>query len=245
MASITANGIVLRYADYKESDRMLTVYTREYGKLDVSARGCRRQGNRLMNFTQPFVYGEMVLFLNRGRYSLDSCEVKEAFYGIRTDVLSFAAGSYLLAAVNAATVSEERNEAVFDLLYYSLSFITYGTADARDLALASVSKLLDISGYCPAILRCARCGADIRSEKQLRFSARAGGVLCSACLEEGEQVSALSLEAVRRMLLLPVRELDRVKLPERVRAELLPLLNSYAEYVFETRLKPYELLCDA
>lgn len=244
MALLTANGIVLRYADYKESDRMLTVYTREYGKLDMSARGCRRPGSRLMNAAQPFVCGEMVYFSNRGRLSLDSCEIRESFYQLRTDVRSFAAGSYLLAAVNAATIGEERNEAVYDLLYYALSFLTYGVADGRDVALACLVKLLDISGYCPALVRCARCGVDVRNEKRLRFSAESGGALCPEC-SGGEPVTALSLEAVRRMLLLPVGELDRVKLPDRVRAELLPLINKYAEAVFEVRLKPYELLCEA
>ncbi|MBQ9833423.1 MAG: recombination protein O N-terminal domain-containing protein, partial [Clostridia bacterium] len=53
MPLITVDGIVVRNADYKENDRMLTVFTREYGALGVSVRGCRRKGSTMLACSEP------------------------------------------------------------------------------------------------------------------------------------------------------------------------------------------------
>ena len=79
MPTWTLTGIVLRYANYRDSDRILTILTRERGKLSAAARGCRKPNSRLFGCSELFTYGEYVLFEGKGKMTVDNCDVRERF----------------------------------------------------------------------------------------------------------------------------------------------------------------------
>ena len=162
------------------------------------------------------------------------------------DVERFAAGAYMLALANGGAVTEQPNEALLSLLLYALSFTAYSDCAPLDLALCFAVRCLNILGYSPAITRCAACGRDLRAAQELHFSSAAGGALCAACVKgfmmDAVPVSALSLEAVRRMLLLSDQEMGKVRLPEQVRKELKYAINSYAEHALERRFQAFSCL---
>ena len=70
MPLLTVDGIVIKNADYKENDRMLTVFTPEYGALGVSVKGCRKKGNTNIACSEIFSFCEFVLFENNETDSL-------------------------------------------------------------------------------------------------------------------------------------------------------------------------------
>ena len=65
MPVICADGIVTRYANYRESDRILSIFTIERGRIDVKARGCRKPQSPLVNVCQPFVFGQFEIFTGK------------------------------------------------------------------------------------------------------------------------------------------------------------------------------------
>ena len=239
MASLTLNGIVLRHANYRDNDRILTIFTREQGTVTAAARGCRKCGSALLACSEIFTYGEFVLFEGRGRYTVDACDVRERFYALREDMDRLAAGAYMLSVAEACTPKGQQSEALFDLLYYALSYAAYGKQAPVDVALCFLARCLAILGYTPRLTRCACCGEDLRALPRLGFDPCAGGAVCGACMRpDSIAVSPLSLEAVRRMLLLSNQDMEKVALPERVRTELKAALNAYAEHVLERKLRP-------
>lgn len=246
MPSLTVNGIVTRYANYRDNDRILTLFTRERGLIPVGARGCRRPKSPILPASELFVSGEFVLFYNRERYSLESAEVREPYYPLREDIAKFSAGAYMLSLINEGLAAEQPNEKLLSLLLYALTFTAYSDIDPVDTAVAFAVKCLDTLGYRPALVRCASCGFDLRAEKTLHFSASAGGALCTACSrgfrQDAAEMSALSLEALRRILLLAPNEIGKVRLPERVRTELKHAVNDYAEHVLERKFKAFSCL---
>lgn len=246
MSQFTVNGVVTRYADYRESDRILTILTRELGLISAKARGCRRPKSPLMQAGELFVYGEFVLFKSADKYTLDSCTVQESFYPLREDIARFGAGAYMLSIVNECATAEERADALLSLLLYALSYTAYNACDPVDMAVCFAIKSLALMGYMPAITHCAVCGADVRGQSVIRFSGAQGGALCPNCeLEagmEGADVSPLSLEALRRILALSDVDLKKVVLPARVRTELKEAVNFYAEHILERKLKAYDCL---
>lgn len=246
MPSLTVNGIVTRYANYRDNDRILTLFTRERGLITVGARGCRRPKSPLLPASELFVSGEFVLFHNRDKYTLESAEIREPFYPLREDIARFSAGAYMLSLVNEGLAAEQRNEALFSLLLYALTYTAYSEAVPVDIAVAFAAKCLDSLGYRPAMTHCGACGTDLRTGKELWFSPRAGGALCAVCShgfrQDVGEISALSLEALRRILLLAPNEIGKVRLPERVRMELKHAVNGYAEHVLERKLKAFSCL---
>lgn len=226
MPTLTVNGIVTSCTDYRDNDRILTLLTIEQGRVDVKARRCRKPTAPLLPCTQPFAYGEYELYFAHDRYVVTAAELKESFYPLREDYERFAYADACAKLCTLALQRDAADRALFSLLYHSLSFLAYGDATPAELFCAFLLRCLDVSGYCPAIVRCANCGRDLRDEPKLYFSAARGGALCASCAGGARPVQKLCLEVMRRILLLKDDELGRVRLNEALLTELSVLLTA-------------------
>ncbi len=227
MATLCLNGIVTSYTDYRDNDRILSLFTFEQGRVDVKARNCRKPTAPLLNCAQPFTYGEFELFYYNNKYTVNQFELKESFYALREDFERFSIASMATRLCQDVVQPDQPNEALFSLLYHTLSFLAYGENEPIDLALCFLIRYLKIIGYCPAITNCANCFRDLRQDRQLYFSAARGGAVCLACMQGERPISKLALEAMRRMLLLLDVEMQQVVLKEELRAELMEVLTAY------------------
>lgn len=237
MAFETLNGIVLRYADYRENDRILTLLTREQGLISVTARGVRSKGSSASSLVRDaYCYGEFVIYERNGIPYVSSSTIIESFYPLREDY------DKLVAAAQAAHITEKlamskQGDELFSLLYHTFSFIAYGTAEPIDLLLCFTAKCLCFAGYEPMLIRCTACGASVTDLKSIPFSNKNGGALCEDCGRGEPRYSALALEALRRMIILKTTDMDKVRLPEKIRPELDKLIFDYAEYVLEQPIR--------
>ena len=219
-------AIVTGYADYRDNDRMLTLFSAEHGRIDCKARNCRKPTAPLLACSQPFVYGEYELFINFDRSVVNGCEVLETFYPIREDVDRFMSASAATQLCNAVIKHGSEDTELFSLLYHILSFLAYTDSDPKDLLIAFLLHFLSISGYRPSLTRCAVCRRDIRHDAVLYYSAEAGGTVCNACPHGSNPVSRLALEAMRRILLLSYDELIRVVLKDDLKREIFRILRN-------------------
>ena len=239
MAFETLKGIVLKYADYKENDRILTLLTRERGLVSLTARGVRTGKKANASAVKDaYCCGEFVVYERNRMLYVSSSSLIEAFYPIREDYDRLTAAAQIARMAEKAA-SNEKNEPLFSLVYHSLSFLAYSKVEPVDLVLAFASKLIVVEGYEPLITRCSVCGRSVLSESSIRFSNSHGGSVCSECAGDEPTYSPSSMEAFRRMILLEPREMDRVRLTEAMRSELNKLLIDYIEFSFEqpVRLK--------
>jgi len=241
MPVICADGIVTRYANYRENDRILSIFTIDHGRMDVKARGCRKPQSPLVNVCQPFVFGQFEIYTGKERSTVNACEIKETFYPIREDYERFSIGSVMLRLTHDAAMENEPNQALFSLLYHALSFLAYGNSAPRDLLCCYLVRYLSATGYRPAITTCAQCGRDIRGDAVVRFLPR-GGAACTACSQYGEPISKTALEGMRRMLVMEDSEMDRVKLSDPVRKEILHHLSAYTSASLEYGMRALSIL---
>lgn len=244
MGEIKTKAIVLSAVDYGEQDRILTLFSREYGRIDVKARACRKAASPLLPCVQPFVYGEYVLFRYKEKTVVSQCEVIETFFSLREDVERFAAAGFAASLCRGTVQEEEGNEQLFDLFYRTCSYLAYGENSIKDTLIAFLAHFLAVTGFQPAITHCARCGKDLRQEKQIRFSAELGGALCLSCGTFQKQVQPLTLEAIRRVLLLTPADLDRVHLRDPLAGDVYTLLKDYALYCIPGAQKAADMLED-
>lgn len=237
MSLLTLSGIVTRYADYRDNDRMLTILT-EQGSIAAAARGCRRPNSPLLSASELFVYGEFVLFEKQGKHSVNACDVRESFYPLRQDMDSFYAAAHMLEMANGLAEDGANCGELLKLLYYALTYTAYTDCHPIDMALVFTAKSLAVMGYTPAITHCAACGEDLRGLPRMGFDPASGGAVCGGCMApDCKKITPLSLEALRRMLLLTPEDIKKVMLPEETRTELRSALVGYGEYVLERKLR--------
>lgn len=187
MPQITTNAIVLRRANYRENDRMLTLFSPTLGRIDALSRGCRRQKSPLMAASEVFCAGEYVLYQAGERTTVVSCAVTDTYYPLRDDYERLAHGMYALELCAAAVQPMQENERLFLLLLRTLAHLCYGQAAPRRVTAVFLMGMTSLLGFRPQVGRCARCGRPIEASPVgedapvAAFSAEQGGVLCTAC----------------------------------------------------------------
>ncbi len=202
---ITTKAMVLRRSDWRDYDRMVTLFSPDMGRVEAVVRGCRRPRSPLINAAEPFCAGEYTLSEEKGRFTVTACQVQESNFPIRQDVDKLTHGAYYLHLTGLAALPGEANEELFLLTLKALAFLSYSTLPPELITAAFELHFLQLSGQAPRVDRCVTCGRDVStpagSSGPLRFSERLGGAVCGRCaLDAREPLSPLS-EGARRILL--------------------------------------------
>ncbi len=149
---ITTKALVLRGVDYRESDRILTLFTQEQGKLTVSARGCRKKGSAIAAGCQLLAWSEMVLYDYQGRWAVKEASTERLFLGIRDDIGRLALGCYFAEAAELLAVEGEENSELLSLILNSLHALDRMQEKPLSLVKAAFEwKAMALAGYEPLI----------------------------------------------------------------------------------------------
>jgi len=183
MKTIKTDGIVLRYANYGENNRMLTLLTPEMGLLPVSARGCRSAKSKNLPAGELFSAGEYMLHVRDDRHSVASFHLQQNFYAIREDFDKLAHGVYWLNLAEAAAQPGEEARRLFRMLLLSLAVLCYGDIPYRSLTAIFLMQFAMLQGFAPRLDGCARCGV-VMAERMF-YDVDAGGVCCADCAWHG------------------------------------------------------------
>jgi len=187
MAQFAVNAIVVRRADYRENDRMITLFSPTMGRIDALCRGCRRQKSPLMAASELFCTGEYVLYQTGDRATVVSCQVEDTYYALRNDYERLAHGMYALELCAAAIQPAQENERLFLLLLRTLAHLCYGDAEPRRVTAVFLMGMTSLLGFRPQVGRCAKCGTPVLQGKAQEetliaaFGPETGGVLCPGC----------------------------------------------------------------
>jgi DNA repair protein RecO (recombination protein O) len=236
--SYRVEAIVLRHADWGEADRILTLYTRESGKLRVVAKGARRIKSRKAGHLEPFTRVSLQLAKSRSVPIVTQAETADAYLPLRDDLVKTATASTVIEMLDRFTYEDEsENPAIYRLLAETLGRI----ADLPD-PWAAVRyyeiHLLDLLGYRPQLVNCANCGEEIQAEDQY-FSIVQGGVLCPRCgarLQGRRSISMEALKVLRHFQRSSYAEAQRLKPKPEARAEVEAVIQIYITYLLEREL---------
>jgi len=175
-------GIVLRVVDTGEADRVVTLLTRERGKVAAFARGARASRRRFGGSLEPFtlVAAEVRERSGSELLGLDSVSPLDAFGGIRGDLARIACAGYAAELARELVRDHQPHEDLFDLLAAYLAALD--AAPARPAALRAFELLaLRAAGLSPRLDACARCGGPLDAGRPVRLDPGQGGLLCGAC----------------------------------------------------------------
>ena len=172
------NGVVLRTVNYRDFDRMLTLFTREEGRLSACARGAHRQKSPLSAASTLFCTGEYVLEEKNGRFFVKSCMLDAAYYPLRENPTRLAYASALVQVCEEIVQPGQPMPELYDMLLRALAYLAYDAqTPCENIVLPFLMRAMVLSGHGVMLTRCAVCGGRIRDA---RFDPRAGGVICAA-----------------------------------------------------------------
>ncbi len=238
--SFKLEAVVLRHSDWGEADRIISLFTRQQGKIRAVARGVRKIRSRKAGHLEPFTRVTLQLAKSKDLPIITQAETISAHSEIRSDLLLIGYASYVVEVLDKFTYEEGENIPLYNLLVDTLKRLS-APEEHQDLQLVVryyELRLLDHMGFRPELFRCVFCGEAIQPEDQY-FSAERGGAVCPRCGTGVPGMRPVSLNALRYL-----RHLQRSSYAEARRAqpsadhyrEMETLIQHYLTYILERGL---------
>lgn len=225
---LKTEGLVLRETEYQDSDKLLTVLTRDRGLLTLRARGVRSRSSRLKSGCQLLAYSEFTVFENRGKMRIDEAVPISLFMPLREDIERLALASYVAQVAEVLSQEDCPGGELLLLCLYTLQALSEDKRDRGLIKSAFELRVACLGGYTPMVDACAVCG----HPQPDRFHVSAGSVQCAACLLEEERGIRLpiqpgALEAIRYVVSCPLRKLFSFQLGEQASKQLADVAETY------------------
>lgn len=219
-------GIVIRSIDYGETNKIITIYTRELGKVGVMARGAKKPNSRLTSITQLFTYGTFMFQRSNGLGSLQQGEIIHSLRGIREDIFLTAYASYISELLDKSTENTERNPYLFELLKQTLIYLD-DEVDPDILVNIFEMKMLSVLGLNPQLDSCTVCG---NKDGNFHFSIREGGFICHLCYQKDPYrlpISPMTVKLLRLFYYFDLNRLGNISVKPETKKELKNVIQAY------------------
>jgi DNA repair protein RecO (recombination protein O) len=229
-------GVVLKTIKLGEADRIVTIFTRDHGKVRAVAKGIRKTKSRFGGRLEPFTRVQLLIYRGRNLDTITGVDIVDSFHDVRRDYVRLASASALVELVEKITPDRERAFSTYALLIAGLRALAEDKGGT--VVPAFLVKLLSISGYHPELRSCAGCG-----DQGLLggFSPAMGGAVCQTCW--GEDQDSIGI-APGHLLLISQLLASEFGLAADADAadEVTQVLRRYAEYHLERPLRGLQLL---
>jgi len=236
--SFRIEAVVLRHADWGEADRLLTLYSRERGKVRAIAKGARKMRSRKAGHLEPFTRVTLQLAKGRDLLIVTQADTLDAYLPMREDLIKTSHASYVVELLDRFTYEEELESFdIFRLLTGTLSLVASETDPWLAIRYYEV-RLLNFLGYRPHLFECANCGEEIQPVDQF-FSPAAGGVLCPKCgrgLPGAWEAPVEVIKYLRHFQRSDYAGAKRARPRPEVREAVERLLQRYITYLLEREL---------
>lgn len=239
-------ALILRSRNYGETDRLLTLLTRERGKIGAIAKGARKPTSRLRGGIQPLTQCQLLLHDGRNLHTVTQAEPIEAFAGLHGNVERFAHASYMAELIDKLTPDGSGSD-LFPLL---LTFWHLLDAYPANLVTRLFElRLLAQIGYCPELHQCIDCGKTIELQVSGAippvYSSQMGGIVCEGCRHRHTDVIPVApntLALLRHMLTTDPRQVGRIKVGDRILQQVTHILQESIRCRYEGNLRSWAVI---
>ena len=201
--SYRSEVVVLKSAPIGEAGLIVTLYSRDAGKLRAVARGARKPSGKMVGHLEPLNKVELAVVRSRsgGLDTITQAQIVELFTSLKGNLEGISRGIYVAELVDGFGAEGSPNGELYSLLVDTLRFLD--DLGNGELALRYFElQLLKCSGFMPELYRCVECRKELSPGNHL-FSPEAGGTLCPDCTPAA-RIMRLSVQALKVM-----RFLDR------------------------------------
>ena len=245
MPTYTDEGIVLRRVDYAEADRILTVLTREHGKVGVIARGVRKATGRMAPHTDLFARSTMQIARGRGELDVLTQAQRVGPALPSSDARRIACASLCAELADRVLEGDHPLEAgIYELVADALAACADPQRDPRAAVAWFARRMIDRLGYAPELTACAVCGAPL-PERPAVFSAAAGGLLCARCAASDPGGVECSVRVIKVLRVIAAGDAElyaRLKLDGDTLAVLEQVVERELAQHVDRRLRSLEVL---
>lgn len=236
---VTTKAVALKSTDYKENDKLVLLYSLEYGKISVHAKGVRKGSGKLKYACDQFCFGQYDLAQTGGRYTLKTCEQLESFYSVREDVVAYYAACVVAECFLNYTEEGQIDPELFVLLLRALEQLSSGVQPLL-VVLKFILDFLEADGFKLSFDCCSSCGA---KRTTLYLDIERGGIVCDACRTvHSQQISPKVISCCNMLDGIAYSKLKNLNFTLDTLKEALYLCQNYVSHSFVPLVSLSELL---
>jgi DNA repair protein RecO (recombination protein O) len=241
-------AVVLKRIDMGEADRLVTLLTREHGKVRAIAKGVRKTASRKAGHLELFMRSRLLLARGRDLDIITQAELIEPYLAMRDDLWRVTYACYAAEMLDQFIPEQEEHVELYDLLNAVLGWICEDD-DLDRLMRWYELRVLDQVGFRPQLRDCIRCHEPLLPE-QNRFSVVEGGVICPRCVgnqsgDDSGGLLSLALTPFKVLRFFQTRGYAAcrgIQISRRTHRDLERLMHRYIAYHLERQLKSTEFL---
>lgn len=170
-------GIIIKTIDYGETNKIITIFSKNIGKFTAIARGAKKPRSRMAAVAQPFILGQFFVYINRGLSSIQQGEIIDSFRGIREDIVKTAYTAYVMELTEKLLDDKSPDPFLYEQLYETMKWVSVKENSDVPIMMYEL-KLFAKGGFEPNLSNCVNCGS---KESLEAFSLSEGGLLCNRC----------------------------------------------------------------
>jgi DNA repair protein RecO (recombination protein O) len=233
MKQLKTLSFVIRNMDWRETSKIVTLFTRDEGRIDVIAKGARKKNNPYQGVLETLNLVEVYVHISSRRelQILGNVSLEDSFHRIRSDLEKTAYALSILELINTFFIKADSDPVFFDFLNYIIKFID----ENRNNEVAFwyfILKLTSFLGFRPQWDRCYHCGT-AKKEDILYFSFKDGGVICKDCRADisGTQfIDKIMISYFDQLQKIHYRKLDQIVKPSEYYEKYTDFLLEYLRY---------------
>ncbi len=193
---VKTDAIVIRSVDYKDNDKILTLFSPTLGKITAGIRGVKKPKAKLNFAAQPFCFAEYVLAERAGRYTVIGAYMHESFYALRCDVVRFYAACAAAEICGEISPENDVREGTFIALIECLKTLSFTDDDAAEALVSFLLAALYESGYPIDLGFLEECDGDVG--ERLWFDFADGRFATKERCVQGERASLCTYHVLRK-----------------------------------------------
>ncbi len=231
-------AVIIKKIKLGEADRILTLYTPGYGKIEAVAKGVRRPKSKMAGHLELLTYSHLRLAHGRNLDTIIGSQTLDSFMFLKNDLWLASFALYTAEMLNQFTAEHVVDAPLFFLLLETWRSLSQ--AQNTELTLRYFElHLLEKAGYRPQFQECVSCHTVLKPEDNA-FCSGAGGILCQECKFDYPSPLPISVDAIKVLRLLQKSNFDivkRLKINPELSFELKNILANYVRYTLEREVK--------
>ena len=233
-------GIIVSTVDYKESSKIINIFTKDEGIIGVLARGSKRLKSNISASSNVLTYGVFhIRARNNGIGNLLDVDVINNFKCIKSDLLKINYSFFLLELASQVYRHDNDNN-IYKLLIDGLNKINDGYDENVITAIIEL-KMLDYLGIRPVIDKCVSCG---NSDDIVTISSYKGGYLCKNCIGTEKVLNIKTLKLIRMFYYINISKISKIDISSNIMKEINNFIDDYYDRYAGLYLKSKALLYD-
>ena len=227
MGTVKMSGIIISENNLGDYDKMLTMLTPGLGKISCVAKGARRPKSALLAGTQFLCFGEYLMYKGANTYNINSCEMIEVFYNLRTDLDKLNYAVNITKIIQEVTEENQNCYKILQLFLNTLHTLSETEKNPELIMCIFKLKLLCFLGFTPIIAECTNCK---QKERLKYFSLRDNGVKCEECARQDKSALTMSestANAIKYIAMAPAKKLYSFNLKDESLNELKLITKLY------------------